>query len=129
MNNNLIHSSYITPLTLLYNHVKENKKSRNLTHEVDQNLIQSKEKKLVSWITYLTITDYPSQYQTLQEMAEEISKRCVKDINENDMQLIEYDNIGRDWVQYFLQCHSELENVKPWFIDEIRLKNILFEWL
>ena len=31
-------------------------------------------------------------------MAEEIRKRCVKNINEDYLQLIEYDNIDKQWI-------------------------------
>ena len=107
------------PRSTLYDRVKGNKKSRNLAHEADQNLTHSEEKELVRWITRLTITGYPPRYQTLREMAEEIRKRGVKHINEDGMQLIEYDNIGRDWVQRFLGRHPELASVKPRSIDGV----------
>ena len=56
-------------------------------------------------------------------MAEEIRKRRVKDINEEGMQLIEYDHIGKDWVRRFLLRHSELASVRARSIDAVRVKD------
>ena len=51
---------------------------RNKAHETEQLLSHAEEKELVRWITRLTITGYPPQYDTLREMAEEIRNRvCV----------------------------------------------------
>ena len=107
----------------LYYRVNENKKPRNLSHEHDQNLTQAEEKELVRWITRLTISGYPPRYKTLREMAEEIRKRRVKDINEAGMKLVEYDDIGKDWVRRFLLRHPELASVTPESIDAVRVKD------
>ena len=107
----------------LYYRIKEHKKPRNLAHERDQNLTHAEEKELVRWITCLTITGYPSRYKTLREIAEEIRKRRVKDINEEGMQLIEYESIGKDWVWRFLLRHPELASVTPESIDAVRVKD------
>jgi len=87
------------PKRTLYDRVKKNMQPRNLAHERDQNLTRAEETELVRWITRLTISGYPPRYKTLQEMAEEIRKQRVKNINDDGMQLVEYDPIGKDWVR------------------------------
>jgi Tc5 transposase DNA-binding domain len=98
------------------------KPPRDQAHEAEQLLSQAEEKELVRWITRLTITSYPPQYETLLEMAEEIRKRRVKNINEDGLQLVQYDDIGKHWVQRFLSRHPELNSVLPQSIDAVRVK-------
>jgi len=62
-------------------------------------------------------------------MAEEIRKRCVKGINEEGMQLVEYDPIGRDWVRRFISRYPELASITPRSIDAVRIKDISVERL
>ena len=62
-------------------------------------------------------------------MAEEIRKRLVKNINDEGMELVHYDCIGRDWVQRFMLRHSELASVTPRSIDAVRVKDISQERL
>ena len=85
--------AFNVPHQTLYDRVK-GKMPRNKAHEADQILSHAEEKELVQWITYLTISGYPPRYQTLREMAKEIRKRRVKNINENGMQSIIYNEIG-----------------------------------
>jgi DDE superfamily endonuclease/Tc5 transposase DNA-binding domain len=99
------------------------KPPRNQAHETEQLLSHAEEKELVKWITRLTITGYPPRYETLREMAEEIRKRRVKNINEDGLQLVEYDDIGKQWVQRFLCRHPELASVRPRSIDTARIKD------
>ena len=107
----------------LYDRVKKNRNPCNLAHEHNQNLTHAEEKELVRWITRLTITGYPPRYETLREMAEEIRKRRVKNINNEDMLLVEYEDIGKHWVRRFLQRHSELVSITPRSIDAVRVKD------
>ena len=62
-------------------------------------------------------------------MAAEIRKRRVKIVNENGMQLIEYDDISEQWVQRFLHRHPELASVRPQSIDAVRVQDTLPERL
>lgn len=48
---------------------------RNKAQEQSRLLTYAEEKKLVRWITRLTVIGYPLRYCTLREMAEEIRKR------------------------------------------------------
>ena len=62
-------------------------------------------------------------------MAAEVRKRRVRNVNERGMQLIEYDNIGEQWVQRFLYQHPELASVRPRSIDAVRVQDTSPEWL
>ena len=55
-------------------------------------------------------------------MTEEVKKRQVKQINEDGMQLVQYDDIGVDWVSWFLWRHPELAGVTLRSIESSRLK-------
>ena len=55
-------------------------------------------------------------------MAEEIRKRRVKQINEDSIQLVQYPDIGKDWVPRFLRRHPELVSVTLRSIEAPRLK-------
>ena len=111
------------PKHTLYDRVKKNMQARNLAHEPNQNLTHAEEKELVGWITCLTISGYPPHYKTLREMAEEIRKQSVKNINDEGMQLVEYEPIGKDWVRRFILRHTELASVTPRPIDAVRVKD------
>src|SRR5438046_2850948 len=90
----------------------DGKPPRNKAHETEL-LSHAEEKELVRWITCLTITGYSPRYDTSREMAEEIRKRHVKNINEDGLELVQYDEIGKQWVARFLHHHSELASVRP----------------
>ena len=81
----------------LYNQLK-GKPSCNQAHEADQLFSHAKEKELVRWITCLTIAGHPPRHKTLYKLAQKIRKRHTSRINEDRMQLVEYDNIGKHWV-------------------------------
>jgi len=114
--------AFNVPRQTLYDRL-DGKLPRNKAHETEQLLSQAEEKELVRWITRLTITGYPPRYDTLREMAEEIRKRRVKNINENGLELVTYDDIGKQWVARFLRRHSELASVRPRSIDAVRVKD------
>ena len=79
--------AFNVPRQTLYDRL-DGKLPRNKAHETEQLLSHAEEKELVRWITRLTITGYPPRYDTLREMAEEIRKRCVKNINEDGLELV-----------------------------------------
>src|SRR5271169_6401794 len=66
--------AFNVPCSTLYDRL-DGKPPRNKAHETEQLLSHAEEKELVRWITRLTIAGYPSRYDTLREMAEEIRKR------------------------------------------------------
>ena len=114
--------AFNVPHQTLYDRMN-GKPPRNKAHETEQLLSHAEEKELVRWITRLTITGYPPRYQTLREMAEEIRKRRVRNINGDGLQLVQYDDIGKQWVQRFLRRHSELASVRPRSIDAARVRD------
>src|SRR5436305_4222248 len=73
--------AFKVPCQTLYNCVK-GKPLCNKAHEADQLLSYSEEKELVQWIMLLTLTGYPPEYVTLNEIAVEVRKRCVRNVNE-----------------------------------------------
>src|SRR5436190_11010320 len=114
--------TFNVPRQTLYDRMN-GKPPSNKAHETEQLLSHPEEKELVRWITRLTITGYPPRYQTLREMAEEIRKRRVRNINGDGLQLVQYDDIGKQWVQRFLRRHSELASVRPRSIDAARVRD------
>lgn len=75
---------------------------RNKAHEESMNLSNAEERELVRWITTLTQRGYAPRYRTVQEMAENIRKQRVRGVNDDDIQLVEYENFGKDWVARFM---------------------------
>lgn len=58
----------------------------------------------------------------LLEMAEEIRKRCVREINDQTDTYVEYRPIEKDWISRFLRRHPELSCVVTRKIDTTRVK-------
>ena len=102
---------------------------RNQAHEAEQILSHAEEKELVRWITQLTITGYAPRHLTLREMAEEIRKRRIKQINDPSIQLVTYTPIGLQWISRFLSRHPELASVMTRRIDAPRIKDASLEAL
>jgi hypothetical protein len=75
---------------------------RNKAHEYDQILTHLEENELKRWITRMTRVGYPTSYSQVREMAEEIRKLRVAQINETDIQHVVYDTIGKHWVRQYL---------------------------
>ena len=96
---------------------------RSQAHEAEQILSHAEEKELVRWITRLTITGYAPRHLTLREMAEEVRKRRVKQINDPSIQLVTYAPIGLQWIPRFLSRHLELASVMTRRIDAPRIKD------
>ena len=104
----------------------------NKAHEQLQILSLAEEKELVRWITQLTVSGYPPRHATLREMAEEIRKQRVKNLNDDSIEYITFEPIGQQWVQRFLQRFPELETAMSRTIDASRVKDptisILTTW-
>ena len=109
------------PRRTLYDRL-EGKLPCRLAQENQQVLTHAEEKELVRMITYLTITGYPPRHATLREMAEEVRKRRVQNINDPSVNYVEYPPIGKDWIKRFLRRHSELSSVTARTIDASRVK-------
>ena len=88
----------------------DGKPPRNKAHEDSMHLTNIEETELVHWITTLTQHGYAPRYCTVQELAEIIRNRCVIGINDDDIQLVAYEEFGRDWVAHFMAHHPQLES-------------------
>jgi hypothetical protein len=53
----------------------------------------------------------------------------VLSVNDEDIQLVNYDDIGRDWVASFMSRHPELESARRKCIDASRIKDVSAERL
>lgn len=75
-----------------------------------QHLTESEEKALVKWIQRISITGYPPRYSTIKEMAEEMRKRRINSVNDASIQLVEYSELGQQWVRRFLNHHPHVKS-------------------
>ena len=101
---------------------------RNKAHELMHLTIQE-EKELAHWITTLTQHGYAPWYHTVWELAEIIRNRCVIGINDDDIQLVAYEEFGRDWVAHFMAHHPQLESAWRKLIEAARIKDVSSERL
>ena len=71
----------------------------NLHDETEQLLSHAEEKELVQWITRLTITGYPPEYETLREMAEEVRNRvlCRRKYYSSAV-IFRAEHLSRQWI-------------------------------
>ena len=53
----------------------------------------------------------------------------MRGINDNDIRLVNYDPVGRDWVARFLSRHPELESARRKCIEAARIKDVSVERL
>jgi len=83
----------------------------------------------VNWITTLTQRGYAPRYRTVRELAEFIQNLRVYGIDDDDIRLVNYDRIGRDWVASFLSRHPELESARRKCIEAARIKDVSVERL
>lgn len=69
------------------------------------------------------MTGHPATHTFIKEMAEEIRKRRVTEINA-EMDLISYPPIGLTWVPSFLKQHPQLQTTLSRAIEISRIKTI-----
>ena len=58
-----------------------------------------------------------------------IRNQYVYGVNDENIQLMNYDHIGRNWVAHFLSYHPELESVRRKYIEATRIKDMSVERL
>jgi hypothetical protein len=107
----------------------DGKVARNQAHEELMHLSKVEEAELVHWITTLTQRGYAPRYRTVRELAEIIRNQRVRGVNDDYIQLVNYDSIGRDWVARFLSRHPELESARRKCIEAARIKDVSVERL
>jgi hypothetical protein len=93
------------------------------------NLTNDEENELVRWITTLIQRGYTPRYCTVRELAEIIRNRRVIVVNSEDIQHVNYDEFGMNWVACFMSRHPQLESARIKCIEAARIKDVLEEQL
>ena len=87
---------------------------------------------MVSLITRFGASGHPLSHPQLREMAEEIRKRRLRNVNDESIQLVTYDPLGQQWVPRFLARHPQLKSVMGKCIELARVKEsspeVIKEW-
>jgi len=102
---------------------------RYQAQETLMNLTIHEEKELVHWITRLTQCGYAPRYSTVRELAEIIRNRHIFGVNDDDIQLVNYEPFGKDWVPRFMSRHSQLKSARIKLIEAARVKDVSVERL
>jgi hypothetical protein len=92
-------------------------------------LTHQEENELVHWITTLTERGYAPRYRTIRELAGLIRNRRVVGINDEDIQLVNYEKFGKDWVPRFMSRHPQLASARRTLIEAARIKDVSAERL
>ena len=85
------------------------------------------EKELVRWITQLTQTGYPPRHQIVREMAEEIRRQHVCQINEDGIEYVSYPPLSQQWAWQFIHRYTELETAILHTIEAARIKDTNYD--
>jgi len=102
---------------------------RNKAQEDLMHLTNEEETELAKWITTLTQRGYAPRYNTIRELAGIIRNRRVIGVNDDDIQLVNYNSIGKDWVPRFISRHPQLESERRKCIEAARIKDVSSERL
>jgi Tc5 transposase DNA-binding domain len=100
------------------------KQAPNKAHETAMHLTINEEKELACWITTRTQHGYAPRYRTVLELAEIIRNRPVHGVNDDDIQLVTYDEFGRDWVARFMSRHPPLLSARIKLTEATRIKDV-----
>ena len=87
------------------------------------------EKELAHWITTLTQHGYAPRYRTIRELAEIIRNRRVFGVNDDEVQLVNYKQFGKDWVPRFMSRYPQLKSTRIKLIEAARIKDVSVERL
>lgn len=107
----------------------DGKPPHNKAQEQAMHLTHAEEKELVHWITTLTERGYTPRYRTIRELAEIIRNRRVLGVNDNSIQLVNYEEFGKDWVARFMSHHPQLASRHTKCIEASRIKDVSVERL
>ena len=64
------------------------------------------------------------QYHTIYELTEIIWNRRVCSINDDNIQLVNYDVFGKDWVPQFMSQYPQFVSAKQKCIEAARIKDV-----
>ena len=108
------------------------RKSRRESHESLQNLSPAEEEELGRWISKLTATGFSPSHSLVREMSEAIRNRRLRAVNNENIELVEYPPLGRDWVRNFLNRHPQFKTVVGRTVDSVRIQGtspeVLRKW-
>jgi hypothetical protein len=108
---------------------RDGKLPGNQAHEQLMHLTKAEDKELVHWITTVTPCGYAPRYRTVRELAEIIRNRLVRSVNDENVQLVNYDEISRHWVARFMSRYLQLESARRKCIEAARIKDVSVERL
>ena len=112
--------------TTLYERNK-GRPSRQESHEEQQNLTRYEEDALARWVSQLTATGHAPRHPFLREMAEEIRRQRVSNINDPFIEYVTYPPLGQEWVTRFLQRHPNLKTAINRSLELARMKDVSTE--
>ena len=101
----------------------QNGKSMAESRQAQQLLSGPEKKALKEWIIRITATRHSATRQFIKEMAEEIRKKRVAQINDK-MEFVSYNPIGSTWVPSFIERHPQLETTLSKAIEAARVTTI-----
>ena len=123
--------AFNAPLSTVKHRVK-GRQTRVQSHQHQQLLTPAEEDELVRWITQLAAIGYAPSFTLVREMAEELRRLRVREINNDGMERISYRAIGKQWVNNFLARHPDLKSTVGRAIDTVRIKDVtkdaLMKW-
>ena len=102
---------------------------RNKAQEPLMNLTNVEEMELIQWITTLTQCGYAPRYRIVRELAEIIGNQWVIGVNDEDIQLVKYEEFGKAWVARFMAHQPQLESARRKCIEAARIKDVSVERL
>ena len=87
------------------------------------------ESELAHWITELTVIGYVSEFQSVKEMAKEIKRQHLCQINGDGIKRVYYPLLSKKWVKSFINRHLALESTIAISIDSTWIKNVTKDML
>ena len=100
---------------------------RNKAHEDQEILTCAEEQELAGWISQMTRVNCAPSHPLVRHMAEHIRSRRVCNINEEYIQFVHYEPLGKHWVTRFMRRHPQLQTVLPRPIEGACVKDSLYE--
>ena len=77
-------------------------------------------------------TGFSPRHSLVREMSEAIWNRRLRAVNNENIELVEYPPLGRDWVRNFLNRHPQFKTVVSWTVDSVRIQGtspeVLRKW-
>src|SRR5438552_2284102 len=94
--------------------------TRRKAQEANQNLSHTEEEELGRVIRIATMRGKPLQPQLVRAMAEAIRKRRVKGLNEDGVILVDYEALGKRWLDRFKRRQGNLSTERVEKIEAVR---------